>query len=87
MEKWSDVKKEIKSLTEDEKIYLELLADIVSARVDKDITQRELAEITGLKQPAIGRLESPTQHAASLRTVIKYLDALDMKLKVVPKDS
>ncbi|WP_299831399.1 helix-turn-helix transcriptional regulator [uncultured Metabacillus sp.] len=87
MEKWSEYKKEIKSLSEDEKIYLELLADIVTARVDKNITQRELAELTGLKQPAIGRLESPTTHSANLRTVIKYLDALDMKLQVIPKNN
>lgn len=85
MEKWSEIKREIKSISEEEKIYIELLAGIVSSRIDKGLTQRELSEMTGLKQSAIARLESPTVHAASLKTVIKYLDSLDMKLKVVPK--
>ncbi len=86
MEKWSDLKKEIKSISNEEKIYLELLADIVSTRINKNLTQRQVAEISGVKQPAIARLESSTHHAASLRTVIKYLDSIGMKLKVVPKE-
>jgi predicted transcriptional regulator len=87
MEKWSDVKKEIRSISDEEKVYLELLADIVTAREDKELTQRNLAEKTGLKQSAIARMESPNgQNAANLITVIKYLDSLGMKLKVVPKN-
>jgi predicted transcriptional regulator len=84
--KWEDIKKEIKSIPEEEKIYLELLADIVTVREDKNITQRELAELTGLKQPAIARLESPSEpNGANILTVIKYLDAIGMKLKIVQK--
>jgi DNA-binding XRE family transcriptional regulator len=83
--KWSDMKRDINSISEKEKIYLELLVDIVTVRIDKNVTQRELAERSGLKQSAIARIESPTNHAASLRTVIKYLDSLGMKLKVVSK--
>lgn len=85
--KWEDIKKEIKSIPEEEKIFLELLADIVTVREDKNVTQREICELTGLKQPAIARLESPTgqQNGANILTIIKYLDALGMKLKVVSK--
>jgi predicted XRE-type DNA-binding protein len=88
MEKWDDIKKEIKSITEEEKTYLELLADIVTIREDKNLTQREISELTGLKQPAIARLESPAgqQNGANILTIIKYLDALGMKLKIVTKE-
>lgn len=34
-----------------------LVSELVKLRVDKGFTQRELAEITGLKQSAIARLE------------------------------
>ena len=85
--KWEDVKKEITSIPNEEKIYLGLLAEIVGAREEKNVTQREIAEISGIKQPAIARLESPgEQNGANILTIIKYLDAIGMKLKVVPKD-
>lgn len=84
--KWEDVKKDISSLSVEEKIYLELLAEIVSAREEQGFTQREIADLTGLKQPAIARLESPTgQNAPNLLTVIKYLDAIGMKFVIRPK--
>lgn len=34
-----------------------LISELVKLRVDKGLTQRDLAEITGLKQSAIARLE------------------------------
>jgi predicted transcriptional regulator len=87
MGKLSDINKEIKSISNEEKIYIELLAEIVDAREEMNVTQRGLADISGLKQPAIARLERPNgQNVANLLTVIKYLDALGMKLKVVPKE-
>ena len=87
MEEWKDAKKEMKILTNEQKIYLGLLAQIVDARDEQNMTQKELAILSGLKQPAIARMENPNgQNAANLLTVIKYLDALGMELKVVPKE-
>lgn len=87
MERWSDIKREIRSIPNEEKIYLELLADIVQSREDKQLTQRDIAEITGLKQSAIARMESPTgQNAPNVLTLIKYLDALGMKIEIALKD-
>lgn len=83
--KWDDVKKEIINLTEEEKMYIELLADIVSIRDEKGLTQRELAEITGLKQPAIARIESQ-QGVASVMSMLKILNALGYELKISPKE-
>lgn len=34
-----------------------IVADLIKLRVDKGISQRDLAELTGLKQSAIARLE------------------------------
>lgn len=87
MEEWKDVKKEMNSLTHEKKIYLGLLAQIVDARAEQNMTQKELAILSGLKQPAIARMENPNdQKGANILTVIKYLDALGMELKVVPKE-
>jgi predicted transcriptional regulator len=87
MEEWKDVKKEIELIPNEKKIYLGLLAQIVDAREEQEVTQKELAVLSGLKQPAIARMENPNgQNAANLLTVIKYLDALGMELKVVPKE-
>ena len=36
----------------------ELIGKLIEARDEKGLSQRELAEISGLKQPAIARLES-----------------------------
>ncbi|MGG0308354.1 helix-turn-helix transcriptional regulator [Priestia megaterium] len=78
--KWEDVKKEITSISEEEKQYIEMVADIVTVREDKGITQTQLAEMTGLKQPAIARFEDPSKGAANIITVMKIANALGYKL-------
>jgi ribosome-binding protein aMBF1 (putative translation factor) len=58
-EKWSEFKKKIYSEAEiteaDEKA--DLICALVEARKEKGMSQRDLEEATGIKQPMIARIE------------------------------
>ena len=58
-----------------------LIMEIVKLRLNKNITQKELSNSTGIPQPNIARFEKNT-HSASLSTVIKILNSLGYKLKI-----
>lgn len=55
---------------------------LIEERINKGMTQRELAEAVKLPQAAIGRLESK-KHAPQLDTLIKVAQALDCDITVV----
>lgn len=59
----------------------ELIMEIVRLRLNKNLTQKELSNLTGIPQPNIARFEKNT-HSASLTTVIKILNSLGYKLKI-----
>ena len=78
---------EIKRRGEKERETIEVaeeLSDIImaitDARIEKGLTQRELAEMSGLKQSAIARMES-IQVVPRLDTLIKIARCLGIKLK------
>lgn len=86
MERWSDIKKGIRSISESEKMQIEFVADLVEEikdiREELGITQRELADKTGLKQSAIARMESGGA-IPRLDTVLRVAFALGLKLKLI----
>lgn len=55
---------------------------LIEERINKGMTQRELAEAIKLPQAAIGRLESK-KHTPQLDTLIKVAEALDCDITVV----
>ncbi|MCK9444103.1 MAG: helix-turn-helix domain-containing protein [Tissierellaceae bacterium] len=61
-----------------------LIEKLVEARKAKDITQKELAELVGVSQQAISRLELE-KHIPKMDTFIKILDGLDLELTIVSK--
>ncbi len=65
----------------------ELLEEIIKARETTGLTQTELAEKIGTKQPALSRLEKGGIKKATIETLNKIADALDMELiiKLKPK--
>lgn len=63
----------------------ELIENLIHARKKLGITQEGLAEMTGLSQAAIGRLESMKTNP-TLKTLFKILQALDLKLVFVEKE-
>ncbi len=58
----------------------ELLESFIKAREKAGITQAELAKRIGTKQPALSRLETGRFTKATLETLKKIANALDMKL-------
>ena len=73
------------SPAERERINFEvaLIGKMVEAREKKGLSQRELAEISGVKQPAIARLES-LKATPQIDTIFKVLHPLGYTIEIVP---
>lgn len=73
------------SPAEREKIKFEvsLIGKMIEAREAKGISQRELAELSGVKQPAIARIES-MKTTPQIDTLLKVLAPLGYTLGIVP---
>ncbi len=69
-----------------ESLELEIGYQIARLRILQGLTQEELAEKVGTRQPSIARLESG-RSLPSLSFLEKIADALDaeMEIKIVPK--
>ena len=59
-----------------------IIDKIISVRKSKGITQKQLAEMTGLKQSAIARIES-FSNSPQLDTLVKISFALDLKIELL----
>lgn len=60
-----------------------LIGKMIEAREKRGISQRKLAELSGVKQPAIARLES-MKATPQIDTILKLLVPLGYTLKIVP---
>ncbi|MEG1942853.1 MAG: helix-turn-helix transcriptional regulator [Angelakisella sp.] len=60
-----------------------LIGKLVEVREAKGLSQRDLAEISGVKQPAIARLES-MRSTPQIDTLFKVLSPLGYTLSIVP---
>lgn len=84
---FDDVWNDPKILTEAEKdeiqLKIDLVGKLIEAREEKGISQKRLAEMSGLKQPAIARLEK-MQATPQIDTLIKVLKPLGYTLEIVP---
>lgn len=60
-----------------------LIGKLVEAREAKGLSQRDLAEISGVKQPAIARMES-LRSTPQIDTLFKVLSPLGYTLSIVP---
>lgn len=65
---------------------MDIIRAIVDAGVSQNLTQRELAERTGINQADISKLENGTRNP-SLRLLQRLADGMDMVLKIefIPK--
>ena len=61
----------------------ELIMALIDARESKGISQRSLEELSGIKQPAIARIEKGV-NSPTVETLIRLLAPLGKKLAVVP---
>lgn len=70
---------------EREKINFEvsLIGKMIEARKSRGLSQRELAELSGVKQPAIARMES-MKTIPQIDTLLKVLIPLGYTLEIAP---
>lgn len=71
-------------LNQEEKKASDLVTTLIVERKNKKISQRELAEMTGLKQSTIARIERDIV-VPKLDTFIKIAIALNLDLNIEPK--
>ncbi|MCL2078621.1 MAG: helix-turn-helix domain-containing protein [Oscillospiraceae bacterium] len=78
---------ETSNLTQAEKEEIEfetkLMGKLIEARKERGISQKRLAEMSGLNQPAIARLER-MQATPQINTLFKILKPLGYTLAIVP---
>ena len=60
-----------------------LIGKMIEAREKKGLSQRDLAELSGVKQPAIARLES-MKSTPQIDTLLKILAPLGYTLSIIP---
>ncbi len=63
-----------------------LIGKLIEARERRGLSQRELADLAGLKQPAIARLES-MKTTPQIDTLFKILQPLGYTLAIVPTNN
>lgn len=79
-------------LTKEEKEYFKLqeqvsnlLIEIIERRIDLKMSQRDLAQKCGIKQPMIARIER-MDAIPRIDTLIKICNALDLKIEIKPNN-
>ena len=83
--KWKNFEKELNITKEQEeeiRLEMEIIEASIQARENKKISQRELSKLSGIKQPAIARIEKRV-NSPSINTLIKLLYPMGYTLKVV----
>ena len=86
---WEEVEKSL-NITPEQEAEIQLEMDIIRATIDArknaNLSQRELSKRTGIKQPAIARIESRSS-SPQISTLIKLLYPIGYTLKIVPLDN
>lgn len=82
---WEDFEREIFTPEEiaESDLRVALISELIDARNERGITQRELEKMSGVSQPVIARMESGST-VPDLDTVLKVLAALGKTLAIVP---
>ncbi|MFJ7244354.1 XRE family transcriptional regulator [Kitasatospora sp. NPDC098652] len=89
MKSWRDVRPSVvtdpqRVSAHREKLDAEVRAyRLAEIRREQDLTQAEVAEIIGITQPNVSRLESGALDTAALATIRAYVEALGGQLRMV----
>lgn len=82
---WKEFRKTLNLTPEEESIInLEkaLITAVIETREQSGLTQKQLSELCGVKQPVIARLESAV-HSPQINSMLKILKPLGYTLAVV----
>lgn len=85
---FDEVWEDLKTAGEEERHFFEsaeetarIINELAGERIQRGISQRQLAEMSGLKQSAIARMES-LQSIPRLDTLLRVARALNLKLEI-----
>ena len=82
---WDDAKSEL--FTKEElsasEIRVAPISELIKARQEKGLTQKDLEKLSGVRQPIIARMETG-KTSPQVDTMIKVLAPLGYKLAIVP---
>lgn len=82
---WEDVKKELysKEKIKEYNVEANFLSNLIELRNDNKITQKQLEELSGIKQPMIARIENGDS-IPRVDTLLRLLEPMGLTLKIVP---
>ncbi|MBO4716648.1 MAG: helix-turn-helix transcriptional regulator [Spirochaetales bacterium] len=82
---WDEARNEIYTLEENmaSDLRVALMVELIKARNEKGISQKQLEQMSGVKQPVIARMEKGNTNP-QIETIIKVLAPLGKKLAIVP---
>ena len=80
---WEDVRKEMFTPEEiaESNLRVALIGESVKARKERGLSQKQLEELTGVKQPVIARMENGST-TPNLSTILKVLAPLGKTLYI-----
>ena len=84
-ESWEEVRSRIFTPEEiaESDLRVALIGELIRARQERGITQKQLEEMSGVTQPVIARIERGTT-SPNISTLTKLLAPLGKKLAIVP---
>lgn len=86
MTEWKDFKENVTTISKDELTIIDTLSHLQAERINQGLTQRELAEKIGMKQPQLAKIER-MESTPSLATLNRYAHGLGLEIhmQIVPK--
>ena len=87
-ESWEEVERELFTPEEiaESRLRAAIIGELIKARQEQGISQKQLEEISGVKQPVIARMERG-HTSPQLDTLLKVLAPLGKTLAVVPLEN
>ena len=88
MRTWKEVRPELYTAEEirESDLRVAIIGELIKARQEKQISQRQLERMSGVKQPIISRMESG-ETSPQLDKVLRVLAPLGKTLVIVPLEN
>ncbi|MCL2321473.1 MAG: helix-turn-helix transcriptional regulator [Oscillospiraceae bacterium] len=85
MKTWKEIRPKLYTAEEirESNLRVAIIGELIKARQEKNISQRELEQLSGVKQPIISRIEAGETNP-TIDTILKVLAPLGKTLAVVP---
>lgn len=81
MMRLADLETSFSSIPTDEKFIIDTMAKLYAERIRNNVSQQELAERIGMKQPQVAKLEM-LESVPTLKTLNRYAKGLGLSLQI-----